>query len=103
MKRITNNPGQKNVRTVDNVCKKGFNNSKIYAYKRPSRLGLEEWAFLRRVSENHVGWVPLIGGPTYVPTYITDRYKTSLLMASVNRKVYEFKNLQEFLDKKYLL
>ena len=103
MKRITNNVGQKNIRTVNNVCKKGFSNHKVIAYKRLSPVGVEEWAFLRRVGLTSVGWVSLIGGAMYQPAFVYSTYKASLSVGAKLRKVYEFKNHQEFLDKKDLV
>lgn len=102
MKKITNHK-QKNTRTVENVCKKGFNNNKVFVYKRRSEVGLEEYAFLRRTSELSAGWVSLIGGATYSPCLVYNTYKSALAVAAKIRNVYEFKNLQEFLDKKHLM
>jgi hypothetical protein len=103
MKRITNIPGLVNARTVNNVCKKGFSNNKVIAYKRRSPIGEEEWAFLRRTGLTSVGWISLIGGATYQPAFVYNNYKASLSAAAMLRKVYEFKNHQDFLDTKDVL
>lgn len=102
MKRITNRK-LKNSRTVENVCKKGFGNNKIIAYKRLSPVGIEEWAFLRRIGPQSVGWVSLIGGAMYTPCFVHSTYKSALAVGAKLRSVYEFKNLEEFLAKKDLV
>ena len=103
MKRITNHKEKGNTRTVKNLCKKGFNNDRVIAYKRDNPVGLEEYAFLRRVSSTAVGFVSLIGGATYSPVYVHDNYCSCVAMAANQRELYEFKNLQEFLDNKHLM
>jgi hypothetical protein len=100
MKKITNHK-TKGARTVKNVCKKGFNNNKIIAYKRDSPVGNTEFAFLRRTSKDTVGFVSLYGGSNYSPVYIHGTYKAALAVAAKLRTLYIFKNLQDFIDNKH--
>lgn len=100
MKKITNHK-QKNTRTVDNVCKKGFNNNKIIAYKRHSPVGEEEYAFLRRLSDTSVGFISLIGGANYTPVYVHSTYQSAVAVAAKMRKLYIFKNLEDFVQNRH--
>jgi hypothetical protein len=100
MKRITNKK-KKGTRTALNVCKKGFSNNSIIAYKRESPVGNEEYAFLRRTSRNTVGFVSLYGGSNYSPVYVHTTYCAAVAVAANQRNLYIFKDLQDFLDKRH--
>ena len=98
MKLITTNKSK--TKSVKNLCKKGFNNDRVIVYRRHNSFK-EEYAFLRRVSETHVGFVSLIGGAEYSPCLVFPTYKQAVTVAAKIRKLYVFKNMEDFMKNRH--
>ena len=100
MKQVINNKDEGTV-TVVNLLKRGFKKDRVIAYKRHNNKGLEEYAFLRRLTTVSVGFVSLIGGPDYGACLTAYSYSEAIRTCSSIRNLYVFKDLEDFLKNKH--